>query len=107
MDRSKASQYGKNIMDSRWVFKRKNEPNRWIRYKSCIVSKGFQQITGIDYTKRFTPISADSTMRLIFILSLWFKELTCESIGIEAAFLKGSNEEPTFMEWPPHPVNLG
>ena len=43
------------------------------------------------------------------MLTLWKQnvEWTCESIDIEAAFLEGGIEEPTFMEWPPGMTHLG
>ena len=39
---------GKNIIGSKWVFKKKKEPDGSIRYKSRVVSKGYMQIPGVD-----------------------------------------------------------
>ncbi|HEY9710756.1 MAG TPA: reverse transcriptase domain-containing protein, partial [Oculatellaceae cyanobacterium] len=67
------------------------------------------QVPGIDYTEKFSPLATDTTTRLLIALTLWNqdKQWVCESIDIEAAFLEGSIEEPTFMEFPPGAVKLG
>ena len=99
---------GKNIIGSKWVFKRKIEIDGTTRYKSRIVSKGYMQIPGIDYTERYSPVASDTTTRIIIMFALWNhkKGWICETIDIEAAFLEGNIEEPTFMEWPPGCVKL-
>ena len=48
--RSKAIASGRTIMKTKWVFKKKDEQDGTIRFKSRLVSKGFQQKPGIDYT---------------------------------------------------------
>jgi len=42
----------KNIIGSKWVLKKKKEPDNTIKYKSRVVSKGFMQIPGVNYTER-------------------------------------------------------
>ena len=109
MDRQDAYDMGKNIIECKWVFKKKIEPDGSIRYKSRVVSKGYMQIPGIDYTERFSPVASDTATRMMIMFTLWKQneEWTCESIDIEAAFLEGGIEEPTFMEWPPGMTQLG
>lgn len=100
---------GKNIIGTKWVFKRKHEQDGSIRFKSRIVSKGYMQVPGIDYTEKFAPVASDSTTRIIIALTLYFEDRgwVCELIDIEAVFLEGSIEEPTYLEWPPGTVELG
>jgi hypothetical protein len=101
--RQQAHDMGKNIIGSKWVFKKKIEADGSIRYKSRVVSKGYMQIPGIDYTERYSPVATDSSTRLLIAMTLWNEDKgwICETIDIEAAFLEGDIEEPTFMEWPP------
>jgi hypothetical protein len=109
VDREEAYKMGKNIIGSKWVFKKKVEADGSIRYKSRIVSKGYMQIPGIDYTERFSPVATDTTTRMMIMYTLWKQESNwiCETIDIEAAYLEGDIEEPTFMEWPPGMIELG
>ena len=109
MNREEAQKYGKTIVGSKWVFKKENEPDGSTRFKSCIVSKGYMQIPGVDYTEKFTPIASDTTTRMILVFSMYFSNegWVCESVIIEAAFLEGYNSGLQFMEWPPGTVTLG
>ena len=56
---------GKNIIGSKWVFKKKVEVDGSIRFKSRVVSKGYMQIPGIDYTERYSPVASDTSTRLM------------------------------------------
>ena len=89
--------------------KKKQEKDGSVRYKSRIVSKGFMQVPGVDYTEKFSPVANDATTRIIIGLTLAYKDLgwKCESVDIEAAFLEGEIDTPSYMEWPPGSVDLG
>ena len=97
---------GKNIISSKWVYRKKSEPDGSICYKSRIVLNGFMQIPGIDYTECFSPVATDTTTHLILALTLLF-DWACESADIKAAFLEGDATTDMFMEWPPGLVELG
>ena len=43
----------KTNMPSKWVFKKKLEQDNSIRFKSRVVSKGYMQVHGVDYTESF------------------------------------------------------
>ena len=107
--RSMAKDMEKTIIGSKWVFKKKSEADGSIRFKCRVVSKGYMQIPGIDYTERYSPVACDTTVRLVITYALYkHKEnWDCELIDIEAAFLEGDIDKPTFMEWPPGMMLLG
>src|SRR5688572_26083261 len=100
---------GKNIISSKWVFKKKIETDGTTSHKSRVVSKGYMQIPGVDYTEWYSPVASDTTTRMMimFALQKHKKDWICETIDIEAAFLEGDIEESTFMKWPPGMKELG
>ena len=86
---------GRKPLGTRWVFKKKSEQDKSIRYKGRIVVKGYVQIPGLDFTDSFAPVATDASMRMIFALSLYKwdkseeKRWFCEIIDVEATFLEG------------------
>ena len=74
------------------VYKKKEEPDGTIRYKSRCVSKGFMQIPGADYTEKFSPVATDTSIRIVLALILYYwksEGWRPQGIDIEAAFLEG------------------
>jgi hypothetical protein len=48
---------GRKLVRCRWVFRTKSTIDGQInRYKDILVTKGFQQVHGIDYDEAFAPI---------------------------------------------------
>jgi hypothetical protein len=88
--RGHAEKTGKKILKVKWVFKKKDEQDGSIRYKSRIVTKGYLQIPGVDYTESFAPVATDTTIRLLLAIALFKQkeDWTVECLDIEAAFLK-------------------
>ena len=66
-------------------------------FKACLVAKGFNQCSSVDYIETFSPVIKLTTIRLIFSLALsnnWpFKQ-----IDVNNAFLHGQLNEQVFME---------
>ena len=109
VSRSVPKNMNKKIIKSKWVFKKKSEQDGSTRFKSRVVSKGYMQIPGVDYSESFSPVASSSSIRVIFAVALYNTEEGWELhlIDVEAAFLEGSLGGPTFMEWPPGMVLLG
>ncbi len=98
MARLACSPYRKPLK-SRWVFKKKIEPNNTIRYKARVVVKGYNQIR-VDFTESFSPVVTDTTTQIIFAFVLYYTKWICEIVDVEAAFLNADLEEDLFIDYP-------
>jgi hypothetical protein len=100
---------GKKILKVKWVFKIKDEQDGSKRHKSRVVTKGYLQIPGVDYTESFAPVATDTTIRLLLAIALYETEedWTVECLDIEAAFLEGDIDEPIYIEFPDGMDDLG
>jgi hypothetical protein len=78
---------GKTIMGTIWTFKVKDEADRTFRHKSKTCSKEYQQIPGAGFTELFSPVTIDSTVRIMLCLYLFYKEFCTDTLNIEVAFL--------------------
>ena len=98
-------QQGKLIIGTKFVFKNKLEQDNSIRRKTRLVSKGYQQIPGVDYTESFSPVAMETSVRMAIALTLHKQEeeWNCEVIDIEAAFLESTIDTTTTLnglkEW--------
>ena len=62
---------GRKLVGVKWVFKIKKESDYSLRYKSRVVSKGYMQIPGVDYTEKFSPVAQASSVRLVLAMVLY------------------------------------
>ena len=100
---------GRKLIGTKWVFKIKNEPDGSLRYKSRIVTKGYMQIPGVDYTERFSPVAQATSLRVGLSLVLYhqMEDWVCELVDIEAALLEGRLTNKTYIELPQGIDELG
>ena len=60
----------KTLIGVKWIFKVKLKPDGTVaKYKARLVSKGFMQKEGIDYTKVFAPVARLEMVRLVVALA--------------------------------------
>ena len=91
-------------MPTKLVFKKKDDIDGSIRYKTRNVTLGFMMVPGVDFTERFSPVATDESLRsqisikLVFYVNRW-KTYSCD---IEAAFLEPWMDHPMYIE--PHPA---
>jgi len=55
---------GINPIGCRWEYKTKRNPNSTIRYKACLVIKGYEQIRGVDFDETYVPVGK--------LITLWY-----------------------------------
>ena len=60
---------GRKPIPVKWVFKIKDEANEDKRLKCRAVVKGFHMIPGVDYTEKFSPVTTDTSTRIMLGLT--------------------------------------
>ena len=62
---------GRKIVGSKWVFKKKTEPDGTVkRYKARLVAQGHTQKYGTDYDETFCPVVRQESVRVLIVLSV-------------------------------------
>jgi hypothetical protein len=92
---------GKNIVGSRWVFKRKlDSRGNVIEYKARLVAQGYSQKYGADYFEVFAPVVRSSTFRMLLAVA-GDKGMIVRQFDVKSAFLNGILDEEIYMQQPP------
>ena len=88
-----AKQSGRRLVPTKLVFKKKDEIDGSIRFKSRCVTLGFMMVPGVDYTERFSPVATDEALKIQIGINLYFYDKGWEthSCDIEAAFFRANN----------------
>ena len=90
----------KNIVQCRWVFKKKIKPDGTVgSYKARLVAKGFQQKEGIDYNETFSPVVRFESIRTILAIAANL-DLNVHHMDVTSAFLNGDLEDEIYMYQP-------
>lgn len=90
-----------NIVGSKWVYHTKfNSDGTIQRLKARLVAQGFSQISGLDYTRTFSPVVKAATIRIVLSLSVMHK-WPLHQLDVNNAFLNGILTDRVFMEQPP------
>ena len=107
---AKVRQKGRKPISVKWVFKTKLEANGSERLKSRIVTKGYLQVPGVDFTEKFSPVANDTSTRILIGMTLYFSDKfswVCETFDVEAAFLEPYLDIEMYIDWPEGIVDLG
>ena len=84
----------------KWIFKTKRDlEGNIVRYKACLVAKGFTQNECIDYKETFSPISSKDSFRIIMALMAHY-DLQLHQMDVKTAFLNGDIDETIYMVQP-------
>lgn len=85
----------------KWVFKSKIDAFGFLtKRKARLVCKGFQQKYGVDYDEVFSPVSGQSTLRVILAYAA-ANDLEIDQMDINVAFLNAELNETVYVDIPP------
>ena len=91
---------GANIVDTRWVFKRKRLADGTLdKYKARLVARGFTQVYGVDFDETYAPVSQLTTFR-IFLALVMLLMLTAVHLDVQTAFLNATLEFEVYIKLP-------
>jgi hypothetical protein len=91
---------GKDVIGTKWVYKTKyNSDGSIDKHKAHLVSKGYAQKEGIDYTKTFAPVAKLDTIRMVLALVAQYKWIICQ-MDVKSTFLNGYVDEEIYVEQP-------
>jgi hypothetical protein len=68
-------------------------------FRARLLTCGYNQVPGIDFSESFAPVLNDVSFRIMLIAKLVWN-MTCSDVDIETAFLHGDLDEEVYMEVP-------
>jgi hypothetical protein len=90
----------RKIVRCRWVYRTKSTTDGHLRrYRSKLVSKGFQQVHDIDYDETFAPVVNMDSICLALSIST-SKGWEVHQMDVKNSFLHGDLSEEIYMEQP-------
>lgn len=88
-----------NIIDSRWVFKRKIESNNVTKFKARLVIRGFEDRNIYELKETYAPVSRSPLVRAVLAIANKYS-LMISQLDVKTAFLNGTIDEEIYMEIP-------
>ena len=98
---------GKKAIGCKWVFVVKTKADGSLKWlKTRLVTKGYAQTYGIDYSETFSPVAKLTSVRLLVSLATTY-HWNLHQLDVKNAFLNGDLLEEVYMEQPPGFVAQG
>ena len=91
-----------NVVGNKWVYAQKflgNDEGTW-KPKARLVTKGFQQIPGIDYFETHASVVRFESLRIVCAIAT-MRDMEMAQDDIEKAYLNATPSETIYMEQPP------
>jgi hypothetical protein len=90
---------GVKALDTKWVFRRKQNPDHTWRYKGRLVVKGFLQRQGINFFDTFAPTAKWISLRIFLSICACIGLIT-RQLDVKTAFLYAGLDEEVFIKVP-------
>ena len=87
------------LVTTKWVFKKKLNPDGSIRYKSRLVARGFNQRQGVEWFRSYAPTLSLTSLRILLALCSKHK-LDIHNIDIRTAYLYDQVDADIYLEIP-------
>ena len=81
-------------IDSKWVFKIEPNPDNSTRYKAKLVVKGYRQIKGINYEKKYALVSHPTTLTNCICFNNDWK---CDHMDVVTVFLHSKIDQTDIL----------
>ncbi|CAH9107012.1 unnamed protein product [Cuscuta europaea] len=90
----------KNVVGSKWIYKTKFHYDGSIeRHKARLVTQGFNQQAGVDFSETFSPVVKPTTVHIVLTLAISFGWVI-RQLDVKNAFLHGHLTEEVYMRQP-------
>src|SRR5947207_4771227 len=90
----------RQVIGTKWVLKKKRDGNdNVVRYKARVVTKGYSQIAGLDFTETFAPVVRIESVRTLFAIAAFYN-LYILHANAKTAFLNGNSDLELYVEQP-------
>lgn len=89
----------KKIVGCKWLFKVKESSlgDEGVRYKACLVAKGYSQVSSVDFNDVFLLVVKYYSIQVLLALVTMF-DLELEQLDVKTTFLHGDLEEQIYMQ---------
>lgn len=87
------------IIDCRWVYRVKEEPDGGVKYKARLVARGFSQVYGENYWETYAPVVKSATVRLLLAIAVE-EDMMVDQIDVRNAYVKSDLKEDIYMRQP-------
>jgi hypothetical protein len=90
----------KNVVGTKWVFRKQDEHGVVTRNKARLVEKGYAQVTGLNFEETFAPVARLESIHILlaYVAHHSFKLF---QMDVKIAFLNGQIKEEVYVEQPP------
>ena len=90
---------GKTVIDGRWVYALKQDPDGNEKFKARYVAKGYSQVEGVNYNETFSPTARMSSIRMLAQLAV-HENFSVHQMDVKTAFLNAPIDTEIYVKQP-------
>ena len=91
---------GQHLVDSKWVFKVKRNPDQSIKkFKARFCARGFTQRPGVDFDQTYSPVIKLTTLRAMLAIAAYYN-MEIHHMDVMTAFLNADIDAEIYMTVP-------